>query len=211
MSPTLPILYSFRRCPYAMRARLGLLSAGVRVELREVVLRDKPAAFLDTSPSGTVPALRIGAEVIDESLDIMVWALRQRDPAGLLEMPSEGWDLIAVNDGPFKSALDHTKYTTRYPQHDPEVERAKAVAHLMDLERRLAAGHWLFGKQETLADLAILPFVRQFAYIDRPWFDAQPWPHLIGWLDRFLQSDAFARVMPKYSQWHEGDTPVIFG
>lgn len=211
MFATPPILYSFRRCPYAMRARLGLQSAGVRVELREVVLRDKPKAFLDTSPSGTVPTLRSGADVIDESLDIMLWALRKNDPSGLLDMPAEGRDLIAQNDGPFKSALDHTKYVTRYPEHDPEEERAKAAAHLMDLDRRLMGSSWLFGERATLADLAILPFVRQFAYIDRPWFDAQAWPNLTAWLDRFLASDAFASVMPKFAQWREGDTPVFFG
>ncbi|NVO25622.1 glutathione S-transferase [Donghicola mangrovi] len=208
---SLPVLYSFRRCPYAMRARLGLLSAGMPVELREVVLRDKPQAFLETSPTGTVPALRAGDLVIDESLDIMVWALRQSDPLGLLDMPPEGWDLIAANDGPFKAALDHTKYVTRYPDHDPEAERAKAATHLAALDRRLTGHDWLFGDRETLADLAILPFVRQFAYIDRAWFDAQPWPHLIGWLDRFLASDRFARVMPKFPQWTEGAEPVIFG
>lgn len=206
-----PILWSFRRCPYAMRARLGILSAGIVVQLREIKLRDKPEAFLQTSPTATVPALRDGDQVLDESLDIMIWALRQNDPLGLMDVADEAWDLISANDGPFKRALDRTKYVTRYPDCDPEAERAKAVAHLMTLEDRLSRGPWLIGDRQTIADLAILPFVRQFAHIDRDWFDAQPWPHLIAWLDRFLESEAFARVMPKYTPWQDGDAPVLFG
>ena len=211
MQSDLPILWSFRRCPYAMRARLGVRSAGIRVELREIKLRAKPKAFLQTSPTATVPALRTAGGVLDESLDIMIWALRQNDPDALLEMTAEGWDLISQNDGPFKRALDRTKYVTRYPDCDPEEERAKAVAHLMGLEARLEKMPWLLGERQTLADLAILPFIRQFAHIDRAWFDAQPWPHLIAWLDRFLASDGFAEVMEKYDPWQAGDAPIFFG
>ncbi len=206
-----PILWSFRRCPYAIRARLAVQSAGVTVELREILLRDKPTAFLDTSPSATVPALRLQDRVLDESLDIMIWALEQNDPARLLDMPETGRDLIEANDGPFKAALDHTKYAVRYPERDPEVERAKAARHLAGLETQLAGRSWLFGDRPTLADLALLPFIRQFANIDRPWFDAQGWPHLARWLDRFLASDAFAAVMPKYAPWQPGDAPLWFG
>ncbi len=207
---TVPILWTFRRCPYAMRARLALVSAEITVELREIVLRDKPALFLETSPSGTVPALRFKDQVIDESLDIMIWALKQNDPSGLLDMPAEGWDLIANTDGPFKDALDHTKYATRYPELDPIAEREKASTHLLDLETHLRDGDWLFGNAPTLADLAILPFVRQFAFIDRAWFDDQPWPNVIAWLDRFLDSQIFAHIMPKFAPWAEGDAPVYF-
>jgi len=206
-----PILWTFRRCPYAMRARLAIMSAGVAVELREILLRDKPHAFLQTSSSGTVPALRVDDQVLDESLDIMIWALRQNDPQRLLDMPEDGWHLIATNDGPFKAALDHTKYATRYPDLDAQAERAKASAYLARLDRQLAGGMWLFGERPTLADLALLPFVRQFAHIDRAWFHAQDWPHLIAWLDRFLDSEAFVRVMNKYTPWSEGDTRIWFG
>lgn len=199
-----PILWSFRRCPYAIRARLAVASANVPVELREVVLRDKPDAFLQTSPSGTVPTLDLGDRVIDESLDIMVWALKQKDPLNLLDMPAEGWDLIATNDGPFKAALDHTKYSTRYPDLDATEEREKAAAFLRHLDQRLDGKSWLFGNRPTLADYALIPFVRQFAYIDRLWFDAQDWPHLIEWLDAFLRSDVFASVMDKHPQWVDG-------
>lgn len=200
-------LYSFRRCPYAMRARLALLVSGQSVALREVVLRDKPAAFLSASPSATVPCLVTPGGVIDESLDIMRWALDRHDPKGWCDMPAGGWDWIARCDGPFKHALDRTKYATRYPEEDRDVHRADAAGFLADLDARIDG--YLFGKP-TLADAAIAPFVRQFAFIDKPWFDAQDWPDLQAWLDRFLGSDAFARIMPKYPQWHEGDAPVHF-
>ncbi|MGR3722833.1 glutathione S-transferase [Abyssibius alkaniclasticus] len=206
-----PIFWSFRRCPYAMRARLAVLGAGLKVELREIVLRDKPQAFLNTSPSATVPALRLGDKVLDESLDIMVWALKQRDPQRLLDMPDEGWQLIARNDGPFKAALDHTKYAVRYPDLDPRAERAKAAAVLDDLNARLQGKPALFGARDTIADLAVLPFLRQFAHIDRAWFAAQPWPGLHAYLNRFMASDAFARIMPKYAPWRPGAAPLWFG
>ncbi|MGR3616222.1 MAG: glutathione S-transferase [Paracoccaceae bacterium] len=204
-----PILWTFRRCPYAIRARVALNLANQTVEQREVVLRDKPDAFLQTSASGTVPTLDLGVRVIDESLEIMIWALEQDDPEGLLDMPDEGWDLIRANDGPFKAALDHTKYTTRYPHLNMAEERAKASAYLIQLDQRLSGQTWLFGARPTIADFALLPFVRQFAFIDRPWFDAQDWPALIVWLDRFLASAVFADVMVKRSQWVDGQIPVL--
>ena len=190
-----------------MRARLALVAASIPVHLREVVLRDKPAAFLAASPSGTVPCLVDGEVVIDESLDIMVWALERHDPRGLLDMPAVGWDLIAECDGPFKQALDRTKYATRFPDADPVAERSRAGAFLTQLDAQIESH--LFDRP-TLADAAILPFVRQFAFIDKRWFDAQEWPHLQRWLDRFLTSDAFATIMPKFPQWQAGDPPVIF-
>ncbi|WP_420410595.1 glutathione S-transferase [Hoeflea sp.] len=227
MSPNshdLPVLYSFRRCPYAIRARLAIAVSGVGVELREVVLRDKPKAFLEASPSATVPCLvtageadggagavpgdQPGPSVIDESLDVMIWALEQNDPESWLDMPEAGREWIARSDGPFKRALDRTKYAPRYPEADPEAERGRAHAFLSDLDSALE-GEWIFARP-TLADFAILPFVRQFAFIDRPRFDAQPWPRLQAWLDRFLQSSRFEAVMHKYPQWHDGDAPTPF-
>lgn len=207
---TRPILYSFRRCPYAMRARLGLASAEIAVDLREVVLRDKPAAFLKTSPSGTVPCLKTGETVIDESLDIMLWALAKNDPEALLDMPDEGHTLIAATDSSFKTALDRYKYHTRYDDADREEERAKAASHLERLNTHLAGQDWLFGPTPRLADLAILPFIRQFAMTDKTWFDAQDWPNLQRWLETFLASPRFAVIMTKYPQWHEGDAPTRF-
>ena len=176
---TKPVLYSFRRCPYAMRARLALASAGLEVELREVVLRDKPAAFLEASPSATVPCLVTSDGVVDESLDVMIWALKQNDPEGWLDMPEAGFEWIARADGPFKDALDRTKYANRYPGVDPASQRDVAAVFLSDLDTTI--GDWIFDRP-TLADFAILPFVRQFAFVDKDWFDVQPWPKLLSWL-----------------------------
>ncbi len=207
--PSTPILWSFRRCPYAMRARLAVQSAGLRVELREILLRDKPAAFLAASPSGTVPSLE--ADIgIDESRDIMIWALQQSDPQGWLDERDTAAQLIDQCDGPFKSALDHTKYAVRFPDLDPEVEREKAAAILREWDGHLAKHGSLAGPCFGLADAATLPFVRQFANIDRAWFDAQDWPHVVAWLDGFLASPAFAAIMHKYPPWQPGQDGVTF-
>lgn len=203
------ILYSFRRCPYAIRARLAIASAGVPVELREILLRDKPAAFLDASPSATVPCLVSNTGVLDESLDVMKWALGQSDPEGLLDMPDAGHTLIDRFDGPFKRALDLTKYAVRHPESDPEATRAEAMKMLGALEDQLADG-WLFGTRPTLADLAILPFVRQFANIDKARFDSEAAPHVSAWLETFLASDRLSSVMKKNPVWVDGDTPLMF-
>jgi len=202
-----PILYSFRRCPYAMRARLALASSGTQVELREIVLRDKPAAFLAVSASATVPCLDCRGTVLDESLDIMTWALAQSDPEGWLDMPAEGMDWITRADGPFKDALDRTKYASRYPELDPTEQRAVAARFLEELNTQI--DHWIFARP-SLADYAILPFVRQFANIDKTWFNAQPWPGLQAWLERFLTSERFAAIMTKYPQWENGAEVVSF-
>ncbi|MBT8459723.1 MAG: glutathione S-transferase [Boseongicola sp.] len=202
-----PILYSFRRCPYAMRARIALAASGCRVELREVVLRDKPQAFLDASVSATVPTLVSKSETIDESLDIMIWALKRNDPFDWLDMSDTGYAWIERADGPFKTHLDRTKYANRYEGADPNHHRSRASEFLSELD--LQIDDWIF-KRPSLADYAILPFVRQFAFIDKPWFDAQPWPKLQAWLERFLQSDEFSSMMSKYAQWHEGDAPIYF-
>lgn len=205
-----PILYSFRRCPYAIRARLALASAGVEVELREVVLRDKPAAFLAVSPSATVPCLVSEQGAIDESLDIMKWALNRSDPERLLQMPDEGHALIDQFDGPFKQALDHTKYAVRHPDRDPEVERETAMDLLAGLAAPLSETPWLYGQNPTLADLAILPFLRQFAMIDKPRFDREAPTPIQVWLNKFFESQRLARVMTKHAQWNEGADPVLF-
>jgi len=190
-----------------MRARLALLASRQKVELREVVLRDKPDEFLAVSPSGTVPCLMAGDTVLDESLDIMIWALSQNDPQGWLDMSKAGHALIARADGPFKHALDRTKYAARYPEEDAAEHRAYASAFLADLDAQL--GDWLY-ERPTLADYAILPFVRQFAFIDKTWFDAQPWPNLQRWLETFLASPEFNAIMDKYPQWRAGDPAIRF-
>lgn len=190
-----------------MRARLALDVTGVQTELREVVLRDKPKAFLEASPSATVPCLVTENKIIDESLDLMIWALDQNDPEGWLDMPALGHELITQCDGPFKAALDRTKYATRYPDEDPEEHRLIASAFLKDLNAKINGN--IFDRP-SLADAAILPFVRQFAFIDKSWFDGQPWPKLQAWLNTFLASDRFDRIMPKYAPWQPGAAPVPF-
>ncbi|MEM9582201.1 MAG: glutathione S-transferase [Pseudomonadota bacterium] len=204
-----PILYSFRRCPYAMRARLALVSAGIACELREILLRDKAAAFLETSPKGTVPVIVTQDSVIEESLHIMEWALAQNDPEGWLDFPPEGRALIAACDGPFKTALDRYKYQNRYDSA-PEVEREEAAGFIATLNSQLDGQPYLYGAKPTLPDMAILTFIRQFANTDRAWFDAQPWPHVQDWLNQFTSSDRFTHIMRKYPVWKEGDTVTIF-
>jgi len=211
----LPILYSFRRCPYAMRARLAIVASGQTCALREVVLRNKPAALLTASPKGTVPVLMLpDGTVLEQSLDIMLWALRRHDPGQWLapDMDSEAemLALIAECDGPFKQALDRCKYPERHPDTDTEAQRAAASRWLVQLDSRLAATAHLFGSHHTLADMAIAPFVRQFAAIDSGWWAAQPWPHLQAWLARWLGSPLLAQCMQKYPAWQEGSPGVPF-
>lgn len=213
-SKTLPILYSFRRCPYAMRARLALISSGRTCELREIVLRDKAPEFIAASPKATVPVLVLGdGTVLEESLDIMFWALEARDPENLLPLAGDAGamrDLVALSDGSFKDRLDRYKYSNRYEGVDSLRERDEACDFLADLDARLQTSPWLFGQQPKYADFAILPFVRQFAFVDRTWFDAQPWPGLHAWLQGFLTSNRFAAIMAKYPKWSVGDARTVF-
>jgi len=213
-SKTLPILYSFRRCPYAMRARLALMSSERTCELREIVLRDKAPEFLAASAKATVPVLVLAdGTVLEESLDIMFWALEAHDPENLLpeaEEASAMRDLVTLSDGPFKNKLDRYKYSNRYEGVDSLRERDQACDFLAGLDARLQTSPWLFGRQPKYADFAILPFVRQFAFVDRTWFDAQPWPGLHVWLQGFLASKRFAAIMAKYQKWSVGDARTIF-
>jgi glutathione S-transferase len=196
-----PILWSFRRCPYAMRARMALLVSGVPFELREVKLSAKPAAMLAASPKGTVPVLVLpGGAVIDESLDIMRWALARNDPEGWLS--GDDPTLIAANDGPFKYHLDRTKYSERHGA-DPLDHRAQALALLAPLEARLSGQPFLSGETRSLTDAALMPFVRQFAAIDSAWFAAQPLPALHRWLDHQRESLLFCQAMERHAVWHE--------
>lgn len=212
-----PILYSFRRCPYAMRARLALQSSEQVVELREIILREKPAHMLEMSPKGTVPVMVMqDGVVIDESLDVMLYSLKQNDPEHLLDIENvsveEMLSLIEEFDGPFKTALDRYKYANRHEDVDIDDEREIASGHLATLEALLANGQaYLFADRISIADLAIFPFVRQFANVDKDWFEAQTWPHLIKALARFVNSDRFLSIMTKYPQWREGDEITFFG
>ena len=199
-----PVLYSFRRCPYAMRARLALAAAGQVVELREVSLKAKAPELLEASAKGTVPVLvQADGAVLEESLEIMRWALEQADPLGWLQADgAETAALIARNDGPFKRNLDRFKYPDRYGEVDPLEHRAAALAILREWEQRLAVGGWLLGGQATLADWALLPFVRQFRLADPDGFAAESaLDSLKDWLARFEHSELLARVMD--SPWAE--------
>ena len=213
--PVWPVLYSFRRCPYAIRARLALDVSSQPYTLREIVLRYKPPELLLASAKGTVPVLLLpNGEVIDESLLIMRWALNCNDPQGWL-LQGGGARLsriIAVNDGVFKHHLDRYKYPQRYGDESAhyqgtdfaDLHRTACSAWLNELEAMLTASPgntWLFGLQTSLADMASLPFVRQFAHTDITWFSAQPWPALKGWLARFETSLLYARVMAKHPVW----------
>jgi glutathione S-transferase len=202
-----PILYSFRRCPYAMRARMALLVSGTPCELREVKLSDKPDAMIAASPKGTVPVLvHADGAVWDESIDIMQWALQGSDPEGWLQ--GDAATIIATNDGAFKHHLDRYKYPSRHGS-DPMEHRAAGAAILAELEDRLHSSSNLMREQRSLADMAVMPFVRQFAETDRGFFDGLPLPHVQQWLGRHLQSDLFRNAMLRVAPWQPGDAPVI--
>jgi glutathione S-transferase len=208
----LPLLYSFRRCPYAMRARLALRAAAIRCELREVVLRDKPPELAACSPKATVPVLVLSdGPVIDESLDIIFWALAQSDPEGWLDIDRENADsLIARNDNGFKESIDRYKYPDRYPGATRQSFRTKGETFLAELEERLEGGSFLFGSRLSIADIALLPFVRQFAHVDIDWFRASRYQRVNDWLQCFVESARFADVMEKYAQWRTGDRAQVF-
>lgn len=194
-----PVLYTFRRCPYAMRARMALYQAGVQCELVEVELKSKPAAMLALSPKGSVPVLQLlSGEVLDESLDIMRWALEQNDPAHWL--PSS-WamsqSLIGENDGGFKSNLDRYKYPQRYPAGNSVEARDKGLIFLRQLNTQLDGNTYLLGQQVSFADIAIFPFVRQFANTDAGWFADQTLPVVQLWLENLISSDLFKTIMEK--------------
>ena len=196
----LPILYSFRRCPYAMRARMSIVRRNFQVELREVILRDRPDHMMEISPKGTVPVLLLeDGTVIEESLEIMQHVLDW-------DLSEEEQHWISRNDDEFKFHLDRYKYPNRYEDVDEIEQRTLASAYLMDLDRRLATEPSI---SEALSD-ALFPFVRQFANHNRDWFDVQPWASVLEWLNENLESEAFKACMKKHKQWVEGDATVVF-
>jgi len=202
---SLPVLYSFRRCPYAIRARLALAAAGVAVAHREVALARKPAALLAISPKGTVPVLQLDdGTVLDESLDIMRWALARRDPQGWLNAAPEAEQaaLIHRNDEDFKPLLDRYKYASRHPEQTQAEWHDRAVAsHLADLEARLGQATSLCGDRPSMADAALFPFVRQFAGVEPARFARGPLPNLRRWLEGWLASPLFEAVMVRHAPW----------
>jgi len=210
----LPVLYTFRRCPYAMRARLALHYSGIGLELREVDLGAVPESLSQASPKSTVPVLVLpDGRVIDESLDIMLWALRRNDPDGWLgedecHVPGAG-QLLEMNDYSFKQDLDHYKYAERYPEHTQQEYRERGEEFLRELDALLGEHAFLLGDSISLADVGIFPFIRQFALVDRDWFDSAPYRNLQRWLDGFLHSALFGAVMLKHPVWKPGDSPVL--
>jgi glutathione S-transferase len=192
-----------------MRARMAIAVSGVKVELLEVVLRDKPPELIEASPKATVPVLVLpDGEVIAESLDIMRWALGKNDPENWLTGDDAG--LIEQNDGPFKATLDRYKYPHRYGLEDGTEHRDDGLNFLYQLDARLGEYSFLAGETPGITDIAIFPFIRQFAATDQAWFDAQPLPGLHRWLDHHLASDLFANIMQRYPRWQAGDPPTIF-
>jgi len=209
---SLPVLYSFRRCPYAIRARVTLIYSGIPVELREVVLSDKPPEFIACSPKATVPVLVLGqGRVLEESLEIMHWALAQNDPDGWLAADgAEVQALIRENDDAFKKNLDAYKYSDRHPEKTAQEHRTEGEEFLQKLEEHLQQAPYLQGPNLTISDIAIAPFVRQFAHVDFEWFQATPYLQLQDWLQRFKKLDLFVNSMRKYPKWQAGDAVTIF-
>ena len=204
---TLPILYSFRRCPFAMRARMTLLVSGTPFEIREILLRDKPAVMIAASPKATVPVLVFpDGLVIDESLDIMRRALNRHDPEHWLA--GNDTALVADFDDRFKHHLDRYKYADRHGT-DPAEHRAAGLRFLHRLEARLRCTRHLTRDTRAFTDIALMPFVRQFAAVDRPWFDAQPVPQLHGWLAGLVGSPLFDQAMLRLKPWRPGDAAVL--
>lgn len=201
----LPILYSYRRCPYAMRARMALEHVGITVEIREISLREKPQHLVALSPKATVPVLVLpDGKVIDESLDIMTWALSHKGDDAWLEIDIEAAKrLVLENDGQFKKALDAYKYAERNPEKTQAAHRADGEVFLYQLETLLQQNEGLFGVLPTFADIAIFPFVRQFRGVDAAWFEASPYPKLAAWLNTLMESDLFISIMKKHPTYIE--------
>ena len=199
----LPILYSFRRCPYAIRARMAIVYASINLELREVSLANKPAEMLSISPKGTVPVLQLEERVIDESIEVMDWALAQSDPDNwlALDLQQQQQSLIEENDNQFKLWLDKYKYWDRHPEQLQQAYRSQAEKFISKLEKNLTQHSYLLGNKICMADIAIFPFIRQFAFVDKDWFDQADYPNLQQWLNKFLESHLFNQVMKKYSVW----------
>ncbi|SQD76752.1 glutathione S-transferase [Moritella yayanosii] len=217
MRPIRPaIVYSFRRCPYAMRARLAICYSQVEVELREVVLKDKPTSLLAYSPKGTVPVLVTqDKKIIDQSRDIMQWALSQNDSNDWLRknqphLQTQISSLIDENDNEFKTILDKYKYADRHPEYTETEYREQGSHFLSQLELLLTLHSNLIGEEISLADIAIFPFIRQFVRVDKAWFEQSPYPKLRLWLTRHTSSALFTDIMYKYPQWLAGDKAVYF-
>jgi len=209
----LPILYSFRRCPYAMRARMAIHISSQKCEIREVLLRDKPPSMLEYSSKGTVPVLVLqSGEVIDESLDVIDWALNLNDPDNWQRSKDneKTKELIKINDGEFKHHLDRYKYSKRYDNEDPEFHRKKCLSFIKKVNSELQNSKYIFDDEISYIDISLLPFIRQFRIADNEWFDELPYENVKSWLSNFLNSELLKSIMSKYDLWKEGDEVTIF-
>ena len=209
---TLPILYSFRRCPYAMRARMVLLHSKIQCEIREIKLSNKPKEMLAISPKGTVPVLILeNGDILDESLDVMLWAIEQGNLRNLFNPgKKEILDLIKINDGEFKDAIDRYKYSSLYPEKPMIEYRKMGELFLEKIESYLEKNKFIFGKNISLADLAIFPFVRQFCRVDIDWFNSSLFKKIKEWTLFFEGSENFIDIMRKIKPWTTGDKPTLF-
>lgn len=212
-----PILYSLRRCPYAMRARLGLLQAEQTVVLRDVVMKNIPVEMLQASPKGTVPVLVFDdSSVIDESIDIMIWALNQNDPNNLLfnDQPSIHSSMLALikrNDNEFRDSLDKYKVAARYHDTTEVHYRDQCEPFMRHLEQRLTEYDFLMGTRPSLADYALLPFIRQFSRVDRKWYLQAPYSNIQRWLNTHYLNPLYSKAMKKYPQWLDHNDVILFG
>ena len=207
----LSILYSFRRCPYAMRARMALVASGAVVELREILLKDKPPELLAASPKATVPVLLTPDDrVIEESLDVMQWALEHHDPLGWLESCSLASDWIRECDSDFKHWLDRYKYAEHYQEQTADEYRSKAEVFIQKLEDRLSVSDWMGGEAANAVDVALFPFIRQFAGVDPSWWQNAPYRNVRRWLEHWLKSALFSAIMIKYPRWESGQAGERF-
>jgi glutathione S-transferase len=216
-----PILYSLRNCPYAMRARIGIHKAQLQIDLREVNLKQKPVEMLAASAKGTVPILVLDNEqqpltVIDESLDVMLWALTKKDPDNLLHSFNQSalpkmLVLIRLFDDEFKTCLNAYKAAKRYREDNVIECRQACEVFIQELENRLMQSAFLMSEQESLADIALVPFIRQFAKVERQWYLQAPYPRVRQWLNRYLQSTMFTNVMAKHDLWLTKDAQSFSG
>ena len=208
------VLYSFRRCPYCMRAHMALKYSGIKVELREVDLQDYPPQALEISAKATVPVLQLAdGTVIDESWDILKWALTQNDPDNWSgknnEHALDAEILIETNDFSFKEDLDHYKYADRHPEHSEEHYRKACEVFIEELEDMLSENSYLLADELSLADIGVFPFVRQFSLVDKEWFEQAPYPRVRQWLNKLINSELFNDVFQKHELWQES-APAVY-
>lgn len=213
----LHIIYSLRNCPFAMRARIAIYKSQQPVLLRDIVLSDKPAEMLTASPKGTVPVLVTpNGTVIEESYEVMLWALSMGDPDDLLftddeEMLDKMLALIYLFDSEFKGCLENYKCAKRYSETNIIECREACEVYITQLEQRLCQHQYLMADRESLADIALLPFIRQFARVERQWYLQAPYPHVRQWLNNYLQSKMFSKVMTKHELWLQNRADLRFG